>query len=137
MTCAQAFTRASGSSFGTLLSASLLSAAKTLKGKTEAPWSDIPALLQGALDRMMALGNAHLGDKTVLDVLDASIKAMAGQETPAAQLAAGIKATEATIETMKALPNKIGRAGNMSERSIGNEDPGQVAFLEILRGLEK
>lgn len=136
MTCAQAFTRASGSSFGTLLAASLLSAAKTLKGKTEADWSDLPALLQGALERMMALGNAHLGDKTVLDVLDASIKAMAGKSDPADLLAAGIAATTATIAAMKALPNKIGRAGNMSERSVGHEDPGQVAFLEILNGLK-
>lgn len=137
MTCAQAFTRASGSSFGTLLSAALLNAAKTLKGRTEAPWSEIPALLQGALDRMRTLGKANLGDKTVLDSLDAAVKAMAGKSEPADLLAAGIAAAEHTVETMKGLPNKIGRAGNMADRSIGNEDPGQVAFLELLRGLQK
>ena len=136
MTCAQAFTRASGSSFGTLLAAALLSAAKTLKGRTEAPWSEIPALLQGALDRMMALGKANLGDKTVLDALAASIKAMQGMSDPAAMATAGIAATEATIAAMKGQPNKIGRAGNMAARSIGNEDPGQVAWLELLHGVK-
>src|SRR5271154_905666 len=48
MACAQAFTRVSGSSYGTLLATALLSAAKATKGRTEVAWSEMSTLLRGA-----------------------------------------------------------------------------------------
>jgi dihydroxyacetone kinase-like protein len=135
MACAQAFTRASGSSFGTLLATALLSAAKATKGRTEVPWSEVPALLQGALDAMIARGKASLGDKTVLDTLHAAIDAVTGKDDPAAMLAAAAAAVDATLERMRGEPAHIGRARIFADRSVGLDDPGQVAFREILRGL--
>src|ERR1700722_15482229 len=44
MACAQAFTRVSGSSYGTLLATGLLSAAKATKGRTEVPWTKVSTL---------------------------------------------------------------------------------------------
>lgn len=135
MACAQAFTRASGSSYGTLLATALLSAAKATKGRTEVPWSEVPALLDGALAAMMARGKASLGDKTVLDALNAAIRAIEGMDDPAKMLAAATAAVDATLERMRGEPAKIGRARIFADRSVGLDDPGQVAFLEILRGL--
>ena len=100
------------------------------------PWSDVPALLQGALEAMMARGKASLGDKTVLDVLDAAARAAAGQDDPATPCwPRPTAAVEATLERCAASPRKIGRARIFAERSVGLDDPGQVAFREILRGL--
>jgi dihydroxyacetone kinase-like protein len=135
MACAQAFTRASGSSYGTLLATALLSAAKATKGRTEVPWSEVPALLDGALAAMMARGKASLGDKTVLDALNAAIRAIEGMDDPAAMLAAATAAVDATLDRMRGEPAKIGRARIFADRSVGLDDPGQVAFREILRGL--
>ncbi len=135
MACAQAFTRASGSSYGTLLATALLSAAKATKGRTEAPWSEVPVLLEGALQAMMARGKASLGDKTVLDALNAAIRAIEGMDDPAKMLAAASAAVDATLERMRGEPAKIGRARIFADRSVGLDDPGQVAFREILRGL--
>ena len=135
MACAQAFTRASGSSYGTLLATALLSAAKATKGRTEVPWSEVPALLDGALAAMIARGKASLGDKTVLDPLNAAIRAIEGMDDPAKMLAAATAAVDATLERMRGEPAKIGRARIFADRSVGLDDPGQVAFLEILRGL--
>jgi dihydroxyacetone kinase-like protein len=135
MTCAQAFTRASGSSYGTLLATALLSAAKATKGRTEVPWSEVPALLDGALQAMMARGKASLGDKTVLDALNAAVRAIEGKDDPAAMLTAATAAVDATLDRMRGEPAKIGRARIFADRSIGLDDPGQVAFREILRGL--
>lgn len=135
MACAQAFTRASGSSFGTLVATALLSAAKATKGRTEVPWSEVSALLKGALDAMMARGKASLDEKTVLDVLDAAVRATEGQDDPAKMLAAAAAAVDATLERMRGQPAKVGRARIFAERSVGLDDPGQVAFREILRGL--
>src|ERR1700722_16477220 len=39
MACAQAMTKVSGSSYGTLLATGLLAAAKATRGRTEVPWS--------------------------------------------------------------------------------------------------
>ena len=72
MKCAQAFTKTSGSSYGTLLATGLMSAAKAAKGRTEVPWSEAGALLGGALEAMMLRGKASLGDKTVLDAIEAA-----------------------------------------------------------------
>src|SRR6476646_5076001 len=46
MSCAQAITKVSGSSYGTLLATGLLAAAKATRGRTEVPWSETAALLR-------------------------------------------------------------------------------------------
>jgi dihydroxyacetone kinase-like protein len=99
------------------------------------PWSEVPALLDGALAAMIARGKASLGDKTVLDPLNAAIRAIEGMDDPAKMLAAATAAVDATLEAMRGEPAKIGRARIFADRSIGLDDPGQVAFREILRGL--
>ena len=48
--CAQAFTRLSGSTYGTLLATGLMSAAKTTKGRREVSWSEISSLLANAIE---------------------------------------------------------------------------------------
>ena len=48
-------------------------------GRTEVAWSETAALLRGALEAMMARGKAALGDKTVLDALDAAAGAAEGR----------------------------------------------------------
>ena len=52
LACARAFTRISGSSFGTLLATGLMSAAKTCRGRTDIPWSETSNLLDGAVQAM-------------------------------------------------------------------------------------
>ena len=73
---AKAFQAASSSSFGTLTATALMSAAKICKGRQAVPWSELSALLAGARDAMMARGKASLGDKTVLDALNAALSPM-------------------------------------------------------------
>ncbi|HFQ14968.1 MAG TPA: dihydroxyacetone kinase subunit L, partial [Rhodobacteraceae bacterium] len=104
MKCAQAFTSVSGSSYGTLLATGLMSAAKACKGRTEIPWADMAGLVRGALEAMMARGKGQLGDKTVLDVLDAIATALEGKSDPAAMLAAADMAVDATMDAFRPLP---------------------------------
>src|ERR1700756_3244491 len=82
MACAQAMTKVSGSSYGTLLATGLLAAAKATRGRTEVPWSETTDLLRAALTAMMTRGKASLGDKTVLDALDAAATAAEGKAEP-------------------------------------------------------
>ena len=83
MACAQAMTKVSGSSYGTLLATGLLTAAKATRGRTEVPWSETAALLRAAFDAMKTRGKSALGDKTVLDAIDAAATAAEGETEPA------------------------------------------------------
>jgi dihydroxyacetone kinase-like protein len=135
MKVAQAFTRVSASSYGTLVASGLMAAAKLTRGRTEVPWSETSALIAAALDQMRTRGKASLGDKTVLDTLDAAVKATAGLDDPAAIVAAARAAVAETMATCRTWPAKIGRARIFAEKSIGLDDPGQLAFLRVLDGL--
>jgi dihydroxyacetone kinase-like protein len=135
MKVAQAFTRVSGSSYGTLVATGLLAAAKATRGRSEVPWSDVSGLLRGALEAMKKRGKADLGNKTVLDTLDAAATATEGLDDPAAMLAAAKKAASDTMDRMRDTPAQIGRARIFGDKSVGLDDPGMVAFCEILNGL--
>ena len=135
MACAQAMTKVSGSSYGTLLATGLLAAAKATRGRTEVPWSETAALLRTALEAMMTRGKASLGDKTVLDALDAAATAAEGKNDPEDILRATAAAVEATLDRMRNMQAKIGRARIFGERSVGLDDPGMRAFRDVLHGL--
>lgn len=136
LSCAKAFTRESGSSFGTLFASALMSAAKQTKGRSQVPWSEISSLLMGAFNAVVARGKASLGDKTVLDVLRAAADATAGLDEPAVILKAAVCATESTMTRMRNQPARIGRARIFGERSIGLDDPGMAAFRLMLQALD-
>jgi dihydroxyacetone kinase-like protein len=134
MECAKAIQRVSSSSYGTLLATAAMSAAKATKGQTRLDTSQVPALLEGALAAMMARGKGSLGDKTVLDVLDAMAKATQG--VPAGALyERSLAAARTTLEAFKGKPNKLGRARMFGEGSIGLYDPGQLALVRIIEAL--
>lgn len=133
--CAQAFTKISGSSYGTLLATGLMSAAKATRGRTDVPWPEVSDLLAGALAAMQARGKAELGNKTVLDALDAARVATAGLDDPAAVLAAATAAAEQALDAFRDKPSQIGRARIFAAKSVGLDDPGMLAFKRMLDGL--
>ena len=132
---AKAFQRVSSSSYGTLVATAFMSAAKTTKGRTSIDAAEIPGLIAAARDAMMARGKGALGDKTVLDSLDAIAKAIDGV-APEAMVATAIKAAADTLEEYKGKHNLLGRARMFGEKSIGLADPGQLALLRIVEGLK-
>jgi len=135
MKVAQAFTRVSGSSFGTLLATGLMSAAKTTHGRTDVSWSEISSLLAGAEQAMQQRGKAELGDKTILDALDAAARDTAGLDEPQAILQAAKASVGKTMDSFRGRQAKIGRARIFGEKSMGLDDPGMLAFKYVLEGL--
>ena len=132
--CAKAFQRVSSSSYGTLVATAFLSAAKATRGRDQVQAAEVPALLRGALGAMMARGKGNLGDKTVLDSLDAVATALEGVSGND-MLRAAIAAAQDAVETFKAKPNRLGRARMFGVGSVGLVDPGQLAFLRIAEAL--
>lgn len=131
--CAQAFTKSSGSSYGTLMATGLMSAAKTLKGQSDIETARISELVAAARDKMQERGKAELGGKTVLDSLDAVAKATAGLEASEALADAAASAVDQALDTFRDKPATIGRARIFGEKSIGMDDPGMLAMQRIVK----
>lgn len=134
--CAQAFTRLSGSTYGTLLATGLMSAAKKTKGQREVPWSEMSSLLANALDAMSQRGGGKLGDKTVLDALESVRVATDGLQDPATLAAAADQAVGDALDRFRSQPARQGRARIFGDKSIGKDDPGMVAFKRITEALK-
>jgi phosphoenolpyruvate---glycerone phosphotransferase subunit DhaL len=135
LACAQAFTKSSGSSYGTLMATGLMAMAKIIKGRTSIELSEISMLVVAARDAMMARGKAELGGKTVLDSLEAVVQASAGLSD--AELIAKAAATQvrAAMEDFKHKPATIGRARIFAEKSMTMYDPGMMAMTGIVEAI--
>ena len=128
--CAQAFTKASGSSYGTLMATGLMSAAKTLRGQDSLSENMVPDLVAGARDKMQERGKAELGGKTVLDSLDYVAKATAGADDKGA---AAAEAVDTALDDFRDKPATVGRARIFGDKSIGMDDPGMLAMRSIIK----
>lgn len=130
MACADA----SGSSFGTLLASGLLASAKWLDGRSLGR-AALPDLLLHTVEKLSARGGASLGDKTMLDSLQAIAKALS-QAQPHDDLAVVARnAAARAVDEFRGKPNRIGRARMFAEKSIGMDDPGMVAVLRMTESL--
>jgi dihydroxyacetone kinase-like protein len=132
---AAAISKVSSSSFGTLLATGLLAVAKQTIGKTELPSTAVPDLLRTACQKMGERGSASLGDKTVLDTVDAAARAL--DFHPEDSVGAVITAVDETLSLYRDRECKIGRARIFSERSVGLDDPGMVAFRVMVGALRR
>ncbi len=133
--CAQASAKASGSSFGTLLTVALMTAGKHCAGRGSLSTQDIAALLSEVIATLSARGGAALGDKTVLDGLQAIQRALSGAaaDTPALALAGA--AVRESLDAFRDKPNRMGRARMFADKTIGQDDPGMVALLRMVEAL--
>src|SRR5208282_4448558 len=134
--CAQAFTKLSGSTYGTLLATGLMSAAKATKGRTEVPWLEVSSLLANALQAMAQRSGGKLGEKTVLDALEAVRAAADGIDNSGALVVAADQAVGECLVHFRNQPARQGRARIFGEKSVGKDDPGMVAFQRIIEGLK-
>ncbi|MET3927428.1 DAK2 domain-containing protein [Devosia sp. 2618] len=129
---ARAAASATGSSLGTLLATALLTISRETKGRPEIDQSALSDLVGKARDAMMIRGGANLGDKTVLDAVDAAARALSGAANPREAVA---QAAQAALEQFRDKPNRIGRARMFGDATIGVDDPGMLAFALLARDL--
>lgn len=132
---AKAATVATGSSLGTLFATGLLAAGREAKGRETLDVGDLSGLVATARDAMIARGGASLGDKTVLDSLDAIAEVLRGAQKleQAAQDAA--RAASEALDAFRSRPNRIGRARMFGDQTIGIDDPGMLAIKELSAAL--
>jgi phosphoenolpyruvate---glycerone phosphotransferase subunit DhaL len=134
-----AIARRAPSTSGTLVATGFLRAGKAFaadEGAAASPTALMAAMMEAALTGVKARGKAEVGDRTLVDGLDAvcrSLEASAaqGQDWPAA-LAAAAGAAQAAAEATTALEPKLGRASWVPERARGHPDAGCTALAVAL-----
>lgn len=134
---AKAAMLATGSSLGTLMATGLMTAGKEVRGKDAIAAGDLAGLVAAARDAMIARGGASLGDKTVLDSLDAIAAALQGVGTNVEAATAAAKAASDALDNFRDRPNRIGRARMFGDQTIGINDPGMLAVKELTAALAK
>jgi phosphoenolpyruvate---glycerone phosphotransferase subunit DhaL len=134
--CAQAFVKGRASSYGTLLATGLMAAGKAVKGQKQVAWSAVPGMLGEAIEKMALRGKSALGDKTVLDALEAArISAEGADKTPEAMLEAVLEGVGRSVEEFRTRPCRQGRARIFTDRNATIYDPGMVALKRMIEGL--
>jgi dihydroxyacetone kinase len=136
--------RAAGAAFGDkaggtsgMLWGEMLVAAGNALGDTDTPTPDrVAAAVRRAAETVQKLGNANLGDKTLLDALLPFVDALeaelaAGRTLAEAWAAAASVADESAKQTAE-FAAKVGRSRPLAERSIGTPDPGAVSMALCL-----
>jgi dihydroxyacetone kinase-like protein len=126
---------ASGPLYGTFF----LRASTKGMGKEELTSSELADLLQAGVAGVAGRGQAHVGDKTMLDALSPAVNTFTelvnqGKSTVEA-LQQAVQAAEAGMKQTIPLVALKGRASYLGERSVGHQDPGATSSFLILQAL--
>ena len=126
---------ASGPLYGTFF----LRASTAVIGKEELATEDLLKLLQAGLEGVVQRGKAHLGDKTMIDVLSPVVDSLQQSVAQNKNIVETMQqvvlvAEQAMKETIPMLAKK-GRASYLGDRSIGHQDPGATSTYLMLKSL--
>lgn len=125
-----------GGSMGPLYGMIFMDMGEACQGKAEIDGATFGAMLRAALDAVQSLGDAKVGDKTLVDTLVPALEAYeAAMEEDAdfvSALTRMMTAAEAGKESTRDLVAKIGRASRLGERSRGHLDPGATSCYLLL-----
>jgi phosphoenolpyruvate---glycerone phosphotransferase subunit DhaL len=135
-TLATAISSANPSSFAALVATALLAAARSVAGSQSLTRDDVVTIAQQATAAVEKRGKSALGDKTVLDALIPSVRALEATASDAG-LAAMIAAARKGIDDTTPSVSRRGRAAWLGERAQGHPDPGAVAYLRFLEALRR
>ena len=130
--CAQAFTKVSGSSFGTLTAIGLIAASKQLKDIKKLNSELLSVALDKAVESMSNRGKAKLNDKTVLDMLNGLAETFKMNVDSENFVNEALKKSEEILNNFKLKECKVGRARIFAKKTIGLDDPGMLAIYMLL-----
>ena len=127
--CAQCFTKASSSSFGTLVAISFMTVAKKTKGKTNLEVTDLPELINSVIEAVSSRGKSNIGDKTFIDSLNEISNTLLNNKNITGESI--YQASENALVKFKGKECKIGRARMFAEKSKELNDPGMYALHRL------
>ncbi|NYE18843.1 dihydroxyacetone kinase subunit DhaL [Microbacterium immunditiarum] len=131
-----AWSEVAGGTSGALWGAALAQLGASLGSPEELTASDVADAVTDACTRVVELGGASPGDKTMLDALSPYAETLtervrAGADLRSASTDAAAAARAGADATAPMTPRR-GRARPLAERSIGHPDPGATSFALIV-----
>jgi len=133
--CGSAIARRAPSTSGTLLATGLLRAAKVLPGPPESSTHALARCFRAAMEGIRERGKASVGDRTLVDGLDAicaSLDESAGEEDWRHALGLAAGAASRAAEATAAMTPRTGRASWVPERAFGHPDAGCTMLAIVL-----
>ncbi|MET0258819.1 MAG: dihydroxyacetone kinase subunit DhaK [Methylobacterium sp.] len=124
-----------GGTSGALYAAGLLRAARELDGIASPVARDWSAALSSGTKALATLGDARLGDRTMLDALLPAAETLAAHVGEAGALDVALEAARRGTAATAAIASRRGRSSYLGERAIGTPDPGAEAVLVWLGAL--
>lgn len=128
-----------GGSMGPLYGTFFREAAKSIREADEIDASAFVQMLSAGYSGIQALGNAKVGDKTLVDTLDPAIaacRAAIDAGKPFAEcLTAMVSAAETGWKSTRELVARVGRSARLGERSKGALDAGATSCYLILKAM--
>ena len=129
------------STMGTLMSSGVMEGGKALKGKTEFGAEELSVYLTAFAAGIKKRGKCELGDRTILDSVDAGAKsaaeAAAAGKTMEEVIEAACQGAAAGVEATKDMIAKRGRGYYEGERGLGVCDPGATSVATIFHAIAK
>ncbi len=130
-----------GGAMGALYGTLFLKMAMSSVGKNEVNLDDFATMLTEALNGILSIGKAQVGDKTLVDTLTPAVGAVVSASQDGKVLDEALTQFEAAaktgMESTKDLMAKIGRASRLGERTIGHQDAGATSCFFILQSLAR
>lgn len=126
-----------GGSMGPLYGVMFADMAEAVQGRDVIDITAVEAMLKAALAGVQAMGNARVGDKTMIDTLAPAVAAFDTHRDKglAEALARMVAAAETGRDSTIGLAARLGRASRLGERSRGMLDAGAVSCCLILTAL--
>jgi len=136
---ADAYADEVGATIGPLYAAAFGAAAKAVQGKSElSSIADWALIYEAMAESIKALGQAELGDKTILDSFFPAVDqikklALESGSLNDALSSTGDVALAAAISSKNLVP-KRGRAARLGDRAVGHQDAGATSLAIVLQG---
>ncbi|NJN84201.1 MAG: DAK2 domain-containing protein, partial [Caldilineaceae bacterium] len=138
-----AFSDAAGGASGALVGMFFMSTGQALTAQGDGPYgaSAVVRALAAGLETLKQMGQADVGDKTMIDTLapfvhalgNAAVSAAAGGAGVAAAWQQALPAAEEGAASTAHMVARKGRSSRLGERSRGHVDPGARSMLYMLQ----
>ena len=128
--------QATGGAIGALFGSVFLELGSVSIGASEFKGLHFVEGMKGAQEVIMDIGGAKVGDKTLVDPLDAVNRTLSNAEEDAtlkSVLSSAEKAAKEGMESTIDMVAKRGRSRFTKEKSIGHQDPGATSFYYLIR----
>jgi len=128
-----------GGSMGPLYGTFFKRMARASRDAAQVDAGVLEAMLEAAYEGIRGLGDAKVGDKTLVDTLDPAVAAVKEARAAGTDFAGTIDAMISAAETgwksTKDLVAKVGRASRLGERSRGTVDAGATSCYLMLKNM--